>query len=204
MRINEEIRAREVRLVGEEGEQLGIVGLRDALRIASEHNRDLVEVAPTARPPVCRIMDFGKFKYEQSKREHEARKKQHQVVVKEVKLRPRIDDHDFDVKYRNAERFLLEGDKVKVTIMFRGREIVHTDIGREVLDRLADGLSHLAQVERSPRVEGRNLTVILSPKEHPTPTAKERTGPGGEGGDGVKAPAAAVNETGRDDEAVTP
>lgn len=202
MRINDEIRAREVRLVGEEGEQLGIVTLRDALRIAGEHNRDLVEVAPTARPPVCRIMDFGKFKYEQSKREREARKKQHQVVVKEVKLRPRIDDHDFDVKFKNAERFLQEGDKVKVTIMFRGREIVHTDIGREVLDRLANGLTHLAQVERPARVEGRNMTVILSPKEHPVP-AKERPSREGTSGDGP-AVGPADREARTADEAVTP
>jgi translation initiation factor IF-3 len=166
LRINEEIRAREVRLVGEGGEQLGIVPLRDALRIAQERNLDLVEVAPTARPPVCRIMDFGKYKYEQSKREREARKKQHQVVIKEVKMRPRIDDHDFEVKLRSAERFLREGDKVKATIMFRGREIVHTDLGRQVLDRLAEGLAGLAVIERPARVEGRNLTMILTPREH--------------------------------------
>lgn len=166
MRINGEIRAREVRLVGEGGEQLGIVNLRDALRIAAEQSLDLVEVAPTARPPVCRVMDFGKFKYEQSKRDREARKKQHNVVIKEVKMRPRIETHDFDVKLRNAERFLKEGDKVKATIMFRGREIVHTDIGRQVLERLAESLGELAQVERPARVEGRNLTMILTPREH--------------------------------------
>jgi translation initiation factor IF-3 len=166
MRINGEIRAREVRLVGEGGEQLGIVGLRDALRIATEQSLDLVEVAPTARPPVVRVMDFGKFKYEQSKRDREARKKQHNVVIKEVKMRPRIETHDFDVKLKNAERFLREGDKVKATIMFRGREIVHTDIGREVLERLAASLEELAQVERPARVEGRNLTMILTPREH--------------------------------------
>jgi translation initiation factor IF-3 len=166
MRINGEIRAREVRLVGEGGEQLGIVGLRDAVRIAAEQGLDLVEVAPTARPPVCRVMDFGKFKYEQSKRDREARKKQHNVVVKEVKMRPRIETHDFDVKLRNAERFLREGDKVKATIMFRGREIVHTDIGRQVLERLAASLGELAQIERPARVEGRNLTMILTPREH--------------------------------------
>ncbi|MCL6595961.1 MAG: translation initiation factor IF-3 [Firmicutes bacterium] len=166
MRVNGEIRAREVRLVGEGGEQLGIVNLRDALRIAAERNLDLVEVAPTARPPVCRIMDFGKFKYEQSKREREARKKQHNVVIKEVKMRPRIETHDFDVKLRNAERFLREGDKVKATIMFRGREIVHADIGRQVLERLAAALGEVAQIERPARVEGRNLTMILTPREH--------------------------------------
>jgi len=165
LRVNEEIRARDVRLVGEGGEQLGIVPLREALRIAQERQLDLVEVAPTARPPVCRIMDYGKYKYEQSKREREARKKQKQVNIKEVKMRPRIEEHDFEVKMRNAERFLRDGDKVKATIMFRGREIVHPDLGKLVLDRLAQSLSDLAAVERPARAEGRNMTMILTPKE---------------------------------------
>lgn len=165
MRVNEEIRARDVRLVGEGGEQLGIVALREALRLAEERQLDLVEVAPTARPPVCRVMDFGKYKYEQAKRDREARKKQHQVNIKEVKMRPRIEEHDFDVKMKSAERFLREGDKVKATIMFRGREIVHPDLGRLVLDRLAKSLAEVAQVERPARSEGRNMTMILTPKE---------------------------------------
>jgi translation initiation factor IF-3 len=162
--VNEEIRAREVRLVSETGEQLGIVPLREALRIAAERNLDLVEVAAQAQPPVCKIMDFGRFKYEQQKREREARKKQKLVNIKEVKLRPRIEEHDFEVKAKNAERFLKEGDKVKATIMFRGREIVHPDLGKEVLDRLAKYVEHVAVVERPAKVEGRNMTMVLTPK----------------------------------------
>ncbi len=163
-RINEEIRAREVRVVSPEGEQLGIFTVRDAVRVAFERGMDLVEVAPGAKPPVCRIMDYGRFKYEQAKKDREARKKQHQVNIKEVKLRPRIEEHDFEVKARNAERFLKEGDKVKATVMFRGREIVHPDLGKEVLDRLASQVAPVAAVERAARVEGRNMIMILTPK----------------------------------------
>lgn len=162
--MNEEIRAREVRLVSPEGEQLGIVPLKEALRIAQERGLDLVEVAPTAKPPVAKIMDFGRFKYEQQKKEREARKKQKLVNIKEVKLRPRIEEHDFIVKAKNAERFLREGDKVKATIMFRGREIVHPDLGKEVLDRLAEYVQDIAIIERPAKVEGRNMTMVLSPK----------------------------------------
>lgn len=162
--MNEEIRAREVRVVGTEGEQLGIMTVRDALRQAQEQNLDLVEVAPTAKPPVCRIMDYGKFKFEQSKREREARKKQKIVNVKEVKLRPNIDDHDFEVKSRNALRFLEDGDKVKVTIMFRGRQITHPEIGRTLCLRMAEVCKELGNMERDPKVEGRNMIMILSPK----------------------------------------
>lgn len=163
LRVNRAIRAREVRLIDEEGQQLGVVSLRDALSVAEERGLDLVEVAPGARPSVCRIMDYGKFKYEQSKKEREARKKQRSSGLKEVKMRPNIDQHDFDVKLRNAIRFLEAGDKVKATIMFRGREIVHSDIGRKVLARLASEVSELGQMEREPRVEGRNMTMILAP-----------------------------------------
>ena len=164
MRVNEEIRVREVRVVTQEGEQLGIFPIRDALRLAAERSLDLVEVAPSAKPPVCRIMDYGRFRYEQAKKDREARKKQHQVSIKEVKLRPRIEEHDFEVKARNAERFLKEGDRVKATIMFRGREIVHTDLGRQVLDRLVEFLRDIAIVERPARVEGRNMIMYLIPK----------------------------------------
>ncbi|WP_202943765.1 translation initiation factor IF-3 [Heliomicrobium modesticaldum] len=164
LRINEEIRVREVRLVGTEGEQLGILNIRDALRIAQESNLDLVEVAPTARPPVCRIMDYGKYKFEQSKREREARKKQKIVSIKEVKLRPNIEDHDFDTKARNAIRFLEDGDKVKVTIMFRGREITHPELGRQLCVRLAEVCRPYSNVERDAKVEGRNMIMILAPK----------------------------------------
>lgn len=162
--MNEEIRAREVRLVGTEGEQLGILPVREALRIAYERGLDLVEVAPGAKPPVCRIMDYGRFKYEQARKEREARKRQKQVDIKEVKMRPRIEEHDFAVKARNAERFLREGDKVKATIMFRGREIVHADLGKEVLDRLAAYVANVGVVEKPARVEGRNMTMILAPR----------------------------------------
>ncbi|MZP30857.1 translation initiation factor IF-3 [Heliobacterium undosum] len=164
LRINEEIRVREVRLVGTEGEQLGILNIRDALRIAQESSLDLVEVAPTAKPPVCRIMDYGKYKFEQSKREREARKKQKIVSIKEVKLRPNIEDHDFDTKARNAIRFLEDGDKVKVTIMFRGREITHPELGRQLCVRLAEVCRPISNVERDAKVEGRNMIMILTPK----------------------------------------
>jgi translation initiation factor IF-3 len=138
--------------------------LRDALRAAAERGLDLVEVAPAAKPPVAKIMDFGRFKYEQQKKDREARRKQKLVNIKEVKLRPRIEEHDFAVKARNAERFLKEGDKVKATIMFRGREIVHPDLGKEVLDRLAQYVQEIAVIERPAKVEGRNMTMVLTPK----------------------------------------
>ncbi|WP_026319559.1 translation initiation factor IF-3 [Anaeromusa acidaminophila] len=165
MRINEEIRVREVRVTTAEGEQLGIMQVRDALQMAIEQNLDLVEVAPTARPPVCRIMDYGKFKYEQQKRDKEAKKKQKIVTIKEVKLRPNIEDHDFDVKKKNALRFLEDGDKVKVTIMFRGRELSHPELGRVLLVRMAKELADIANVERDPKLEGKNMIMILNPKQ---------------------------------------
>ncbi|WP_072866154.1 translation initiation factor IF-3 [Desulforamulus hydrothermalis] len=163
-RINEEIRAREVRVVDADNNQLGIMSVKEALRLAEERQLDLVEVAPQAKPPVCRIMDYGKFKYEQSKREKEAKKKQRIIQVKEVKLRPRIEEHDYIVKAKNAERFLKDGDKVKVTIMFRGREIVHTELGKKLLDRLAEDLKELCLVERQAKLEGKNMIMILAPK----------------------------------------
>ncbi len=158
------IRAREVRVVSETGEQLGVFSSREALRIAQERGLDLVEVAPHARPPVCRIMDYGKYKYEQSKREREARKKQKVVTIKEVKMRPNIDEHDFQVRAKRAESFLKDGDKIKATIMFRGREVVHADLGRKVLERLVEAVKDLCVVERPPRLEGRNMIMILAPK----------------------------------------
>ncbi len=166
MRINDEIRAREVRVVSDNNEQLGIMPLRDALRIAGEQQLDLVEIAPTAKPPVCRIMDFGKFKYEQQKRDKEAKKKQKVFTLKEVKLRPNIEDHDFEVKKKNAQRFLADGDKVKVTIMFRGRELSHPELGREILLRMAADLKEIANVERDAKLEGKNMIMILSAKQH--------------------------------------
>ncbi len=166
LRINDEIRAREVRLVGEEGEQLGIMSGRDALRIALEKSLDLVEIAPTAKPPVCKLMDYGKFKYEQAKKDKEARKKHKVTEIKEVKLRPNIEDHDFETKARNAQRFLNDGDKVKVTIMFRGREITHPDLGRKLCLRLAEFVKVEANIEREPKLEGRNMIMILTPVKH--------------------------------------
>ncbi|MEW6181893.1 MAG: translation initiation factor IF-3 [Bacillota bacterium] len=163
-RINEEIRAREVRLIDVDGSQVGIVSLREALRIAEERDLDLVEVAAQAKPPVCRIMDFGKYKYEVSKRDKEARKKQHIVSIKEVKFRPNIEEHDFQVKVRNALRFLKDGDKVKVTLMFRGREIIHPQIGQKLLERLSVELQNMALVERAAKLEGRNMIMILAPR----------------------------------------
>ena len=165
MRINEEIRGKEVRLISPEQEQLGIVAVKEALRMAQEMELDLVEIAPHAKPPVCRIMDFGKHKYEQSKREKEARKKQKTINVKEVKVRPNIEDHDLDVKTKNALKFLKEGDKVKVTLMFRGREMAHAELGKKLLKRVADITEDVAIVERQPKVEGRNMIMILAPKQ---------------------------------------
>lgn len=163
--MNEQIRAREVRVVDSDGEQLGIMPLRDALKVAGEKNLDLVAVSLNAKPPVCRIMDFGKYKFEQSKREKEARRNQKIITVKEVKVRPNIEDHDFDVKLKNAIRFLSNGDKVKATVMFRGREITHPELGQKLLLRLAKEVEELAVVERVPKVEGRNMIMILTPKQ---------------------------------------
>ena len=139
---------------------------KDALHLAIEQQLDLVEVAPMGKPPVCRIMDFGKYRYEQQKREKETKKKQKVVTVKEVKLRPNIEDHDFNVKFKNALRFIEDGDKVKVTIMFRGRELSHPELGREVLLKMAAELKDLVTVERDPKLEGKNMIMILSPKAH--------------------------------------
>lgn len=141
------------------------MALRDALRLALDKNLDLVEVAPTARPPVCRIMDYGRFKYEQSKRDREARKKQHIVTIKEVRMTPKIEDHDFSVKVKNAEKFLDDGDKVKASVRFRGREIVHADIARKLLLEMAQALSAVSSIEREPKVEGRSMIMILAPKQ---------------------------------------
>ncbi|WP_164473698.1 translation initiation factor IF-3 [Dethiobacter alkaliphilus] len=162
--VNEQIRAREVRVVDQEGNQLGIMPLKEALRIAGEKNLDLVAVSLSAKPPVCRIMDFGKYKFEQSKREKEARKNQKTITMKEVKVRPNIEEHDFQVKLKNARRFLENGDKVKATVMFRGREITHPELGQKLLLRIAKDVEDLGNVERVPKVEGRNMIMILTPK----------------------------------------
>ncbi len=164
MRINEEIHIREVRVTSATGEQLGIMPTREALRLAEEQHLDLVEVAPKAKPPVCRIMDFGRYRYEQQKREKEAKKKQKVITIKEVKLRPNIEQHDFDVKVKNALRFVEEGNKVKVTIMFRGREMSHQELGRDVLRRVSERLQELVLIERDVKMEGKNMIMILAPK----------------------------------------
>jgi translation initiation factor IF-3 len=162
-RINDRIRAREVLLVAEDGEQLGVKPLPEALATAHERDLDLVEVAPNADPPVCRIMDFGKFKYEQDQRRKESRRKASNVVIKEMKFRPKISGGDYDTKMRHVERFLQEGSKVKVTIMFRGREMAHPELGMRILDRIADDVSDYAAVDQPPRQDGRNMTMVLHP-----------------------------------------
>ena len=163
--LNEAIRAREVRLVGETGEQLGIVALGKALDLARERSLDLVNVAPQARPPVCKLMDYGRFKYEQSKRDKESRKKQHVITIKEVQLRPQTEEHDYQVKLRNAIKFLNEKNKVKVNVRFRGRQVTHPELGRALCERFAADVSELASVEKPGRLEGRNMIMILSPKQ---------------------------------------
>jgi translation initiation factor IF-3 len=151
-------------LVGADGEMIGIVPTREALAAADEAGLDLVEISPNADPPVCKLLDFGKFKYEQQKKKNEARKKQKVIEVKEIKLRPNIDDHDYDVKMRSATSFLGEGDKVKVTMRFRGREMMHQELGMNVLMRVRDQLDPLAKVEQTPQLEGRQMTMVLAPK----------------------------------------
>ncbi|KAA0917354.1 translation initiation factor IF-3 [Dietzia sp. ANT_WB102] len=162
-RINERIRVPEVRLVGPGGEQVGIVRVEDALRLALEADLDLVEVAPNARPPVCKIMDYGKFKYEAAQKERESRKNQQQTVVKEQKLRPKIDTHDYETKKGNVVRFLEKGSKVKVTIMFRGREQSRPELGFRLLQRLADDITDYGYVETSAKQDGRNMTMVVAP-----------------------------------------
>ncbi|GIQ66268.1 translation initiation factor IF-3 [Paenibacillus cisolokensis] len=164
--INDEIRAREVRLVGPGGEQIGIKPLREALQMAIDMNMDLVNVAPQAKPPVCRIMDYGKFRYEQQKKEKEARKNQKIVDLKEVWFRANIEEHDYQTKLRNVVKFLKDGDKVKASVRFRGREITHAEIGQRILDRLAkeEAVAELCNIERMPKLEGRSMIMILAPK----------------------------------------
>lgn len=162
-RVNERIRIREVRLIDEEGNQIGIIPTRDALDMARQRGLDLVEVAPNAVPPVCRIMDYGKFRYEQSRKERESRKNQHVVELKEVRIRPKIDDHDLETKGRQAAKFLDHGDKVKLTVLFRGREMAHPDLGKALLDQLIDQLQTHGTVEQAPRLEGRAMSAIMNP-----------------------------------------
>jgi len=163
--INEQIRDREVRLVGPEGEQIGIVPIAEALAKAQEAGLDLVKIAPRAKPPVCRIIDYGKFRYEQSRKEKEARKKQKTVDIKEVRLSPNIDTNDLNTKVGAARKFLTKGNKVKVTLRFRGREMAHMANGRVIMDQFAEQLSDISAVEKAPKVEGRSLTMVLAEKK---------------------------------------
>lgn len=164
LRINDRIRIKEVRVISPDGTQLGIMPIEQALQTAYSQNLDLVEVAPEARPPVCRIMDYGKYRYEQSKKAREAKKKQTVIELKEIKLRPKTEEHDFQFKARHAERFLKEGNKAKITMMFRGREMIRMDRGKALLDRFVEALKEVAVVEQAPKIEGRNMTLILAPK----------------------------------------
>lgn len=164
VRINEKIRADQVRLIGPDGEQVGIVSTHEALAYADRLNLDLVEVAPMAAPPVCKVMDYGKYRYEQEQKAKEARKHQTTISIKEIKLRPKIDDHDFDTKKGHVERFLKKGDKVKLTIMFRGRELVHPHLGERLLRRMAADLVDIGEVESEPNLDGRNMVMMLAPK----------------------------------------
>jgi len=173
LRVNVEIRAGEVRLVGKKGEQLGIMPVPQALEIAKKNNLDLVEVAPTAVPPVCRLLDYGKYKYEQAKKERELRKSQKVSLLREVRLRPKIGNHDFEAKARSVKKLLDEGDKVKVTIMFRGREITHPEIGQRLLQRMVESQKETATVDRQPSMEDRRMTLILSPLAGQKTTVKE-------------------------------
>ena len=162
-RVNEQIRAREVRVIGGDGEQLGIMAVPDALRLSDEQNLDLVEVAPNADPPVCRMMDYGKYLYEKQKREREARKSQKQVEIKELRLRPKTDTHDVDVVVRKIQKFMKEDAKVRVRVRFRGREIVHQEVARDMLQGIANNVSEVAEIETRPKMEGRSMIMVLSP-----------------------------------------
>ena len=163
VRINDMIKVTQVRLISAEGEQLGIKETAEAQAIADEADLDLVEVAPQGDPPVCKVMDYGKYKYQQTQKMKAARKKQSIIVVKEIKMRPKIGDHDYETKKRHVERFIKHGDKVKVTIMFRGREMTHTDLGRKILDRLVSEMEGVAEVESMPKLDGRNMVMVLTP-----------------------------------------
>ncbi len=177
MQINEQIRDREVRVIGADGGQIGIMSARDAQRIAYEKNLDLVKISPTANPPVCRIMDYGKYRFEQAKREKEARKNQHIVEIKEVRLSLNIDTHDFNTKVNHAMRFLQEGNKVKVSIRFRGREMGHPEIGTEIMQRFAEAVSECGGVEKQPKLEGRHMIMFVSAKTQKPAKKEKEAGP---------------------------
>jgi len=169
--INEEILDKEVRLIGDQGEQLGIMSVDEALRIATEHELDLVKIAPGSNPPVCKIMDYGKFRFEQAKKEKEAKKNQRVIEIKEIRMSPGIDTNDFNTKLKNAQKFLNDGDRVKVSVRFRGREMAHTEIGADLLKDFAAQCTEIANMDKAPKLEGRNMSMFLSPKPQ-TPAKK--------------------------------
>jgi len=160
---------KEVRVIDPEGKQLGILPIFEALRVASSFDLDLVEVSPKSEPPVCRIMDYGKFKYQQQKKAHDAKKKQAIIHLKEVKMRPKTEEHDFQFKLRHIERFLKEGNKIKITVVFRGRELSHPDLGRNMISRVVEGTKEIGKVEQEPKFEGRNYVMVLAPLQSPKP-----------------------------------
>ena len=162
--LNEEIRDKEIRLIGDTGEQLGIMSAAEALQIAEERGLDLVKISPQAQPPVCKLMNYGKYKFEQSKREKEAKKNQHVVEIKEIRMSPGIDVGDFNTKLKNAQKFLADGNRVKVSVRFRGREMAHTEIGRDLLTKFAEQCAEAATMDKAPKMEGRSMTMFLSPK----------------------------------------
>lgn len=181
LRINKQIRAPKVRVIGPEGDQIGILPIREALTKAQEANLDLVEISPNAQPPVCKIIDYGKFRYDQTKREKEGKKAQHQVKIKEIKLKPNIDEHDFQTKLKQARQFVEKGNKVKVTCMFRGREMAHPELGQKIVQSFCRGLEDIALVEAAPKLLGRSLIGVLAPapvksgSKSKAPTKKEKT-----------------------------
>ena len=162
--LNEDIRDKEIRLIGDDGAQLGIMAPSEALRIADEKGLDLVKISPQAVPPVCKLMNYGKFKFEQGKREKEAKKNQHVVEIKEIRMSPGIDVGDFNTKLKNAQKFIADGNRVKVSVRFRGREMAHTDIGKDLLDRFAEQCAETANLDKTPKLEGRMMSIFLSPK----------------------------------------
>ena len=172
--LNEEIREPQVRLIGEDGEQLGIMSSQEALEAALERDLDLVMISPAAKPPVCKIMDYGKYRFEQSKREKEAKKNQHVIEVKEIRMSPSIGENDFQVKLRSGQKFLAEGNRLKVTVRFRGREMAHTDLGKQLLERFAEECAEIAKLDKGAKLEGRLMTEFLSPKAQ-TPPKKQKT-----------------------------
>lgn len=176
--MNEDIREREVRLIGPDGDQIGVVQLAEALRFARERDMDLVEVASQASPVVCRVMDYGRFKYQEAQKEKEARRRQTQVSVKEIKMRPKISRNDYHTKAGHVKRFLKDGAKVKATIMFRGREVTHPELGKVLLDRLAEDMDELATVEAHPTVDGRNMVMVLAPRKKKEPAQPAATSAG--------------------------